>query len=446
MKKPLICNISKYPPYISGPSSEAVNQAKALYEITGYKHHQVTYNPTLYNGQAKDDDYFKLKEKSEEFLYVHRINPSAQADSKVFDGELIKAFIGRVINLIQNKRVNVLSTYYLDPHAYIANQAKLYAKKILNKEVITAHKAIGSDILNSIANHLDDGQGKFLLLQLLEADLMFAVSQFAKDKIIELSKIILPAESVERITSNMQVLYAPLDNEFLKLKNPEAIKNFKKEFKINPNSKIISYFGRVFPEKGVNDLIKAYGMIKKTFPEVCLVIGGDGVELDNLKNLASDLKLTDIIFTGAILDPQKKRALMQSSILGVIPTKPTPNFVETLCISALEYQASGTVLLTTKVGGVPEAAGEHSLYAKHSDPRDLAKKIAMVLNGEVNRSEIIKKGFEHTNKFNYLKITRKFLEMVAQKREAKKPVPLSIEPEFWLTPNLIKPYGRRYKV
>lgn len=417
-----------------------------MFEITGYKHHQVTYNPTLYNNDPKIDDYFKLKEKSEKFVNVHRINPSAQVDVKVFDGELVKAFIGRVINLIQNKGVNVLSTYYLDPHAYIANQAKLYAKKILNKEVITAHKAIGSDILNSIANHLGDGQGKFLLLQFLEADLMFAVSQYAKDKLIELSRILLPPDSVNQISSRIQVLYAPLDNEYLRIRDAKAIKDFKDEFKIKPNAKIISSFGRVFPEKGIDDLIKAYSMIKKSFPDVCLVIGGDGVELDSLKNLVSKLKLDNIIFTGAILDPQKKRALMQSSILGIIPTKPTPNFVETLCISALEYQASGTVLLTTKVGGVPEAAGEHSLYARHSSPNDLATKIARVLNGEINRKEIIKKGLEHVDKFNYLKITRKFLEMVEQKREVKKPARVTIEPEFWLTPGLSKAYGRRYKV
>lgn len=429
---------------MSGHSFEAMNQGRALYEITGYKHHELTYHPSLYHKSTSFGGPKQIKE-IEKYLYIHKVKP-AKLSAKILDGELIKSFIGEAINLIQKKQVNVLSTFYIDPHAFIANQAKLYAQKVLNKKVITVQKAVGTDVVNSIANHLKDGQGKFLLLQLLESDLVFAVSQYAKDKIIEFANIILPPESANQIASKMQVLYAPIDNKFLKIKDAKAVRDFKKEFKINPDSKMISYFGRVFPEKGIDDLIKAYRIIKKSFPEVCLVIGGDGTELDNLKNLASDLKLTDIVFTGAILDARKKRALMQASLLGVIPTKPTWNFVETLCISALEYQASGTVLLTTRVGGVPEAAGEHSLYAKHSDPRDLAKKITMVLNGEVNRSEIIKKGFEHTSKFNYLKITRTFLEKVAEKREQKRQVPVAIEPEFWLTPGLVKPYGRRYKV
>ena len=123
---------------------------------------------------------------------------------------------------------------------------------------------------------------------------------------------------------------------------------------------------------------------------------------------------------------------------------PIKNFVETLCISALEYQASGTVLLTTRVGGVPEAAGEHSLYAKHSSPDDLVKKISRVLKGQIDREEIVKKGLEHTAKFNYLKITRRFLEKVALKREQKKPARPSIAPEFWLKPNLTRTYGNGY--
>lgn len=438
MKKPLVVTISKFLPYMSGHSFEAMNQGRALYEITGYKHHELTYHPSLYPKTTSFNDPRQVKE-IEKYLYIHQVAPP-KSGTKVLDGELIKSFIGEAINLIQKKQVNVLSTFYIDPHAFIANQAKLYAQRVLNKKVITVQKAVGTDIVNSIANHLEDGQGKFLLLQLLEADLVFAVSQYAKDKIIEFSRMILPAEAANEIASKMQVLYAPIDNEFLNIKDKEAVKNFRKEFKIKSGSKIISYFGRVFPEKGIDDLIKAYKILKKTFPEVRLLIGGDGIELDNLKNLVSRLKLTDVIFTGAIMDPRKKRALMQSSLLGVIPTKPTPNFVETLCISGLEYQAAGCVLLTTRVGGVPEAAGEHSLYAKHSNPADLARKIATVLNGEINRREIIKKGLEHTAKFNYLKITRQFLEKVAEKREIRKPYRPSVEPKLWLTPDLIKAY------
>ena len=63
---------------------------------------------------------------------------------------------------------------------------------VLGKQVITAHKVVGSDVLNSIANHRTDSEGRFLLLQLLGADLMLAVSQFTKEKIVEYAQDLLP--------------------------------------------------------------------------------------------------------------------------------------------------------------------------------------------------------------------------------------------------------------
>lgn len=445
MKKPLVATISKFPPYMSGHSFIAMNQGRGLYEITGYKHHEVSYHPDTYDRSTNFNNSPQLIKKSQKYLYLHKVRQSGSSNVKVFDGELIKAFIGKLINLIQSKKVNVLSTFYLDPHAYIANQAKVYAERILGKKIITIHEAVGSDVLNSIGNHLDDGQGRFLLSQLLQADLMLAVSHYTKDKVVEYAKKVLPADVSNEIYRKMDVLYPAFDNEYFIQDSKKTIGNLKKHLKIKPALRIISYFGRVFPEKGIEDLISAFQILKPQFPDIALVIGGYGIELPKLKLQAKATQLPDIKFTGAVSDSEK-RAIMQMSILGVIPTKPIESFVETLCISALEYQASGTVLLTTKVGGVPEAAGGHSLYAKHSNPADLAQKIASVLSGEINKAEIIRKGLEHTSGFNYLSITRQFLEKVAIKREQKKPVRATIDPAFWVTPGLVKNYGRRYKV
>ncbi len=443
MKKPLVATISKFPPYMSGHSFESMNQGRALYEITGYKHHEVTYHPGLYHKSTYFNNPVQVKEYGK-YVYVQQVKPP-KAGTRVLDGELIKSFIGETINLIQKKKVNVLSSFYIDPHAYIINQAKLYAEQVLEKKVITVQKAVGTDISTSIADHLEDGQGKFLLLQLVVSDLVLAVSEFAKDKILDLAYVLLPEEIAAKLAANTKVLYAPIDNKYFKIRNQKAINQFKKLHAINPHSRIISYHGRLFSEKGVSDLIRAFRPVKKNFPDAVLVIAGDGLDLTALKELVFKLKTPDIIFTGALSDPIQKRALMQMSYLGVIPSKPVGNIVETLCVGALEYQASGCVLLTTKVGGIHEAAGNHSLYAKHSNPSDLARKITMVLEDEIDRDEIIKKGFEHTAKFNYLKITRKFLEMVSEKREQVNSSRVIIKPEFWLGTNL-KPYGRRYKI
>lgn len=431
---------------MSGHSFEAMNQGRALYEITGYKHHEVTYSAEIYDKTTNYNDSSELLSKSKQHLYVHRVKPSASAKGKVLDGELIKALAGKVINLIEKKEVNILSTFYLDPHAFIANQSKVYAEKVLGRKVVTAQKAVGSDILSSIGNHLRDGQGKLVLLQLLESDLIFAVSQYTKDKVLEYSKKILSPEAHLKIASRLEVLYAPFDNEFYGQRNLKQIQILKSKFKIKEGSRVISYFGRLFPEKGVEDLIRAYANLQGYFSGLHLVIGGQGIDASLLKRLVRELGIKGVSFAGGVSD-EEKRAIMQMSTLGVIPTKPISNFVETLCISALEYQASGTVLLTTKVGGVPEAAGVHSLYAKHSNPADLALNISKVLNHKVDLEGIKLQGQRHVEQFNYFKITKRFLQKAMQKLEQKRSKRVTINTSAgWLIPALPIGYGKKYKI
>lgn len=408
-----VCTISKYPPYMSGHSFEALYQGKALLEMTGEKHYEVTYDQFIYDTTTNYNNSPELMSEAEQYLNVYRMLPGDKGNVKVLDGALIKAFIGQVINLIIEKNITVLSTFYLDPHAYIANQAKLYAQAVLGKKIITAHKAVGSDVLNSIANHLRDGEGKFLLLQLLSGDIMLAVSEFTKEKIIEYAQDLLPLPFTEKFASELKVLYAPFNNTYFLERDDEHHHFFKQKFNIPENIKIISYFGRLFPEKGVEDLLAAFALLKRDQPDTLLVIGGQGISSDSLKQYVQMRNIPDVIFTDTVSNDEK-RALMQLSYVGVIPTKPILNFVETLCISALEYQAAGVPLVTTRVGGVPEAAGSHSLYAKHSSPEDLAEKIALVLDNKVDRQAMIDSGIEHVKKFNYHTITRTFVQYLEE--------------------------------
>lgn len=414
MQKDLrVCTVSKYPPYMSGHSFEALYQGKALFEITGEKHYEVTYDQSLYDKETNYNNSPELMSEAEQYSHVYRMLPDSRGNIKVLDGALIKAFTGQIINLIIEKNINVLSTFYLDPHGYIANQAKLYGELVLGKKIITAHKVVGSDVLNSIANHRTDSEGRFLLLQLLGADILLAVSQFTKDKVIEHAKDLLPGHITEKIATQMKVLYAPFNNAYFLERDEEELYAFKKKFRVAEDMRLISYIGRLFPEKGVKDLLAAFAIIKRSHPDTQLVIGGHGISTDELKRYVQVQNIPNVIFTDTVSNSEK-RALMQLSYMGVIPTKPILNFVETLCISALEYQAAGVPLVTTRVGGVPEAAGSHSIYANHSSPENIAEKIALLLDHKVNRQAIIDAGIEHVKKFNYYDITKTFVQYLEE--------------------------------
>ena len=110
-----VCTISKYPPYMAGHSFEALYQGKALFEMTGEKHYEVTYDQSVYDKATNYNISPDLMSEAEQYLHVYRMLPDGRGNVKVLDGALIKAFIGQVVNLIVEKDINVLSTFYLDP-------------------------------------------------------------------------------------------------------------------------------------------------------------------------------------------------------------------------------------------------------------------------------------------------------------------------------------------
>jgi glycosyltransferase involved in cell wall biosynthesis len=387
-----------------------MQQNRALLENTGRKHHELTYDACVYDRESNYNDDPDLLEQCESVAVVHRIGPQ-ERNVKVFDGALIHAFIGKAITLIEHEDINVISTFYLEPHASIANRARDYGRDILGKPIVVAHKAVGSDVLNSIANHYADGQGQLLLMEYLNGDLQLAVSHYTRDELIRHARHLLPPCAAEQLEMQTSVLYAPLDNDYFETHDAEEVEDVRSMLGVPPEARIISYFGRVFPEKGIDDLIQAFGTVQEHLPETVLVIGGQGLELPRLRQLATKQGTPNVIFTGGVSE-KHKRALMQMSEIGVIPTVPINTFVETLCISAIEYLAAGTPLITTPVGGVKEAAGEHSMYTEPQNPRELALAIETLLGDDARQAEMASKGQIHARHFNYRNITDQFLALV----------------------------------
>jgi glycosyltransferase involved in cell wall biosynthesis len=409
---PTVLTISKYPPYMSGHSFESMQQNRALQERTGRRHHVLTYAASVYDRNSNFNDDPELMEHCETAAVVHRIGPP-ERNVKVFDGALLRALSGKAITLIERDGINVLSTFYLEPHASIANMARDYAWDILRRRVVVAHKAVGSDVLNSIANHYLDGQGQLLLAEYLKGDLQLAVSHYTRTELIRHARHLLPPCEAEALEAQARVLYAPMDNEYFETRDDEGIQDLRSALGINPSDRVISYFGRVFPEKGIEVLIRAFGRVQEHVPEAVLLIGGQGLDLQRLRHLAQQQGTPKIIFTGGMSD-RHKRALMQLSEIGVIPTVPIQTFVETLCISAIEYLAAGTPLITTPVGGVPEAAGEYSMYTEPHNSHELALAIEHLLGDDARKTAMACIGQAYARQFNYRNITDQFLDLVDQ--------------------------------
>lgn len=125
---------------------------------------------------------------------------------------------------------------------------------------------------------------------------------------------ILPSYGVKK--EQIHVTYNSTDTEAL-LKEKEFV--LASPPILPPAERRLLHIGRLVKWKRVDLLIDAFKKITTAYPEAELVIVGDGPELENLKQQASNLQLTDKVrFIGAVYDPKMLGAYMNESSIYVL--------------------------------------------------------------------------------------------------------------------------------
>jgi len=83
--------------------------------------------------------------------------------------------------------------------------------------------------------------------------------------------------------------------------------------------RVLLFSGRLYREKKVDFLLRAYAMLKKSHPEVALLILGEGPERASLEMISKQLNLCHVHFLGEHVDPRQTGVYFRLSSLLVIP-------------------------------------------------------------------------------------------------------------------------------
>src|ERR1700691_270599 len=158
--------LSKYPPYRSGHAKQALWNNTALAALTGAEQHQVTYC-----GASADPE-----DDAGPGVQVHHVK-EVRGNRRVPDGHLLHAVAAELYRVAVDHHIDVINTYYIDPHATLANRAA-DALGLLGRRPIVIHSIEGSDVLDSVCEHLGDGSAALLLGDVLRADVLCTVSDY----------------------------------------------------------------------------------------------------------------------------------------------------------------------------------------------------------------------------------------------------------------------------
>ncbi len=134
--------------------------------------------------------------------------------------------------------------------------------------------------------------------------------------------------------------------------------------------------GRLSPEKGFHHLLEAFSLLLRSGADPQLVVFGEGRERGALEGRAAALGLADRVrFPGYCAD--------LCSFLPFSRLFALSSLTEGLPMVLLEAMSAGVPVVATSVGGIPELlqGGDTGVLVPPADPEELARGMALVLNG-----------------------------------------------------------------
>jgi glycosyltransferase involved in cell wall biosynthesis len=172
-----------------------------------------------------------------------------------------------------------------------------------------------------------------LISILKEADAVTACSGYLLEKAIELAPEVRPKGYVAC--------------------NGVDLERFEKKTRYLHTKEYCLAYGRLIYRKGFDLLIDAFLNIARKYPDLDLILAGEGEQGQALETQVSKLGLEDrVVFFGRA-QPEQVVDLLNGCRFAIIPSRNEP-----FGIVALEIMAAGKAMVATRVGGLPEFVDE----------------------------------------------------------------------------------------
>ncbi len=237
-------------------------------------------------------------------------------------------------------------------HDWLTFEAGIEAKKASKKPLIvhvhaTEYDRTGGNGVNTYVYEIEKRGME-------QADLIIAVSNFTKEKIIKYyginsDKIVVVHNSVENFSSE----------------------HYK--FPIKKNNKIVLFLGRITLQKGPDYFVYMAKIVADNVKNVKFIVAGEGDMKKVMLDKIAELNLIDkFIFTGFLRGEDIQKAYKISDVYVM------PSVSEPFGLTALESIYNKTPTVLSKQSGVSEVVG-NALKVDFWDIHEMANKVISIL-------------------------------------------------------------------
>ena len=174
-------------------------------------------------------------------------------------------------------------------------------------------------------------------------------------------------------------------------------------------SDYVLYLGTLKPSKNVDGLIEAFSRLKIKDYRIKLVIAGKkGWLYEPIFKKVKDLGLEDDVIFTDFVDEEDKPALIKGAKVFVLPS-----FWEGFGLDVLAAMACGVPVVVSKVGSLPEVAGDAGILVDPKSVESIAGGIKEVLLAPITKyNSMVGKGLAQAKKFSWEKTARETLKII----------------------------------
>jgi len=278
------------------------------------------------------------------------------------------------------EKPDIYHGHWAFPSGYIAF---LFSKIFRKKSVITIH---GSDIpLLKKFKFIN----KFVIPSLNKSSLVIANSNYTREQMINLG---VKPEKIIKI---------PVPASFVKHEqSAEELGKFRRKFS-DDSSKIVLFVGRLVEVKGVEYLIKSLREIKNG--KMHLIIVGNGVLMEQLKNLSHSLNLENKVSFFGSANKKELGLLHGISDVFVCPSIiDSQGATEGLGLVIPEAMESRLPIIASSVGGITDFVKNevNGLLVEQKNPSAIAKAIEKIFSDEELEKKMIENSEETVKEFS----------------------------------------------
>ncbi|QWE10885.1 glycosyltransferase family 1 protein [Polynucleobacter sp. es-EL-1] len=162
----------------------------------------------------------------------------------------------------------------------------------------------------------------------------------------------------------------------------------------NNFGKYVLFVGGAFPSKNLPRLIGAFS---KTSELNLVITGGEGSDIDNVKNLASQLNMKrKRVFILGFVSDQVLDQLYRNAHMFIFPS-----LTEGFGFPPLEAMRYGIPVTSSNSGSLPEILGKAAYFFNPLHEDEISESINIVSGDDKLRKKLIEEGYERVKKYSW---------------------------------------------